>query len=38
MSDDEDRRQFTLKAIGDFYEKGNKGRNKGESKENELER
>ena len=38
MSADEDRRQFTIKAIGDFYEKGNTRRNKGEIKENKLER
>jgi len=38
MSTDPGRRQFTIKAIGDFYDKGNGRRTKGEEKENKLER
>lgn len=36
MSGDEDRRQFTLKAIGDFYEKENGRQWKGECKGNKV--
>ena len=38
MSSDNDRRQFTIKAIGDFYDKNNGKRRKGEQKKEEMER
>jgi hypothetical protein len=38
MSADEDRRQFTIAAIGDFYDVGNGKRWKGNGKEYKMER